>query len=49
MQCPLKYDTVKRAMRAAKRQLEQFVMNLVVNARDSMLGGGEIFISTSGT
>ena len=35
-----------KSVRADKRQLEQVIMNLVVNARDAMGGVGEIAIST---
>ncbi|MGB7242462.1 MAG: ATP-binding protein [Sulfitobacter sp.] len=42
----LNHDPVLRPIRADKRQLEQVLMNLVVNARDAMPEGGEIKIST---
>lgn len=42
----LSYDPVLKPIRADKRQMEQVLMNLVVNARDAMRSGGEIRIST---
>ncbi|MEC7299804.1 MAG: ATP-binding protein, partial [Pseudomonadota bacterium] len=40
------HDPVLNAIRADKRQLEQVLMNLVVNARDAIRGIGEIRIIT---
>ncbi len=42
----LLHDPDLRPIRADKRQLEQVIMNLVVNARDAMPEGGEIRIET---
>lgn len=44
----LNHEPVQQTIRADKRQLEQVLMNLVVNARDAMRRGGEIVISTEG-
>ena len=42
----LSHDPNLAPIRADKRQLEQVIMNLVVNARDAMPGGGVIRIET---
>ena len=42
----LQHTTDQLQIRADKRQLEQVIMNLVVNARDAMPSGGEIEIAT---
>lgn len=45
----LSHDPLLQPIRADKRQLEQVLMNLVVNARDAMPSGGEIRIITECT
>jgi two-component system, cell cycle sensor histidine kinase and response regulator CckA len=43
----LQHDAGLLPIKADRRQLEQVIMNLVVNARDAMVGGGEIRIETT--
>lgn len=46
VQLTLRHDPLLPHIRADRRQLEQVMMNLVVNARDAMQEGGEVIIET---
>ncbi|MEC8294836.1 MAG: ATP-binding protein [Pseudomonadota bacterium] len=47
MQVVIDVDAMLNNMRADRRQLEQVMMNLVVNARDAMEGQGEVTITAT--
>jgi len=49
VQLDLSHDNALLPIRADRRQLDQVLMNLVVNARDAMPDGGEIRIETRNT
>jgi two-component system cell cycle sensor histidine kinase/response regulator CckA len=47
VQVEIMLDPALRKVRADQSQLEQVIMNLVVNARDAMPGGGKLMIQTA--